>query len=259
MTNFKRIIFSVIALAILAVPAVLWLNDHYTVPVVMYHKVEQVEKRCSDTVSPKNLRYQLDYIKAKGYKVLSLDDYVEGVRAGKRFDRKTVVLTFDDGYENNWSNAFPILREFDYPAVIFVPTEQIGQPGRLTWNQVKAMSSGGITIGSHGLTEAYLPDCPAPRRKREIEESKRILEEELGVPVKFIAYPIGGFNDGIKSQVKRAGYSAAMATNRGSDRFNQDLYEVNRIKFSDKDNSNYILWAKLSGYFNLFRKLKKPY
>jgi len=260
MKNLKRFFFFVVILLfVLAVPTIVWMVDHYTVPVVMYHKVEQVEEGRSDTVSPQNLRYQLEYIKDNGYHVLTLEDYVEGVRSGRKFDRKTVVLTFDDGYDNNWSNAFPILREFGYPAAIFVPTEQMGRPGHMTWDQVKAMAASGITFGSHGLTEAYLPDCPAPRMKREIEDSKRILEEELGMPVKFIAYPIGGFNDGIKSQVKRAGYEAAMTTNRGNDRFNRDLFEINRIKFSDKDNSNFILWVKLSGCYNLFRRLKKPY
>ena len=259
MKKIKRILLFVLFLSVLAVPALLWLNDHYTVPVVMYHKVESLEQGRADTVSPQRLRYHLDYMKTKGYSVLSLEDYVEGVRTGRKFDHKSVVLTFDDGYDNNWSNAFPILKEFGYPAAIFIPSEQMGQPGYLPWEQVKEMADSGITFGSHGLTEAYLPDCPAPRMKREIEDSKRIIEEEIGSPVNFIAYPIGGFNDGIKAQVKRTGYFAAMATNRGNDRFNQDLYEINRIKFSDKDDSDLILWAKLSGYYNLFRKLKKPY
>ncbi len=259
MKIFKRILLIAVLLAAAAVPAGVWLGDHYTVPVVMYHKVERVKGGRNDTVSPENLRYQLGYMKDRGYRVIPLDEYVAGLRSGKKFDRKTVVLTFDDGYENNWKNAFPVLREFGYPAAVFVPTEQMGQPGYLTWDQVKAMAASGITFGSHGLTEAYLPDCPAPRLKREIEDSKRILEEELGQTVKFIAYPIGGFNNGIKSQVRQAGYEAAMATNRGHDRFNRDPYEINRIKFSDKDNSDMILWAKLSGYYNLFRKLKNPY
>ena len=70
---------------------------------------------------------------------------------------------------------------------------------------------------------------------------------------------IGGFSGLIKDSLKNAGYKGACATNRGYDRYNRDVFELNRVRLSNNDDSDFVLWAKLSGYYNLFRKAKKPY
>ena len=96
-------------------------------------------------------------------------------------------------------------------------------------------------------------------RRTEIVDSKRRLEEEIGVRVAHFAYPTGGFDEEIKEMVKQAGYDSACTTNRGYDRFNRDLYELKRVRFSDQDNRVDYLWMKLTGFYNLFRQAKNPY
>jgi peptidoglycan/xylan/chitin deacetylase (PgdA/CDA1 family) len=129
----------------------------------------------------------------------------------------------------------------------------------LTVEQIKEMIASGIDIGSHTRTEAYLPDLMVERQWNEIQASKAILEENLGITVDYFAYPIGGFSDEIKKIVQESGYKAACTTNRGYDRFNKDVFELNRIRFSDKDIRQDYMWIKLSGYYNLFRKGKSPH
>ena len=235
-----------------------WLNGHTTVPIVMYHKVEPNPSGQADTVSPDIFHRQMDFLKTRGYRVISLDDLVRGIKAGHPPGRKTVVLTFDDGYENNYTQAFPLLRRYGFPATIFVSPDFIGEEGFLTLAQIADMQRAGIQFGSHGMSQAYLPDLSEEQRILEVGESRRQLMAGLKADVDYFCYPVGGFNARIKDLVRRSGYQGALATNRGYDRFNNDVYELNRIRFSDKDVSQFILWAKLSGYYNLFRKLKKP-
>jgi len=233
-----------------------WLNDHYTVPILMYHKVEGGDVARPDTVSPAFLRYHMDYLKTHGYNVISLDDLVREKREGRRFGRRTVVLTFDDGEKSNYLHAVPILESKGFPATFFVSPDLMGKAGYLSWEETQAIVAKGFHIGSHGMTQAYLPDLSQDKQDFEIRRSREILQSRLGTDVKYIAYPVGGFDREVKEKVKAAGYQGAVTTNRGDDRFNKDVYELNRVRLSNKDNTDQILWGKLSGYYNLFRKLK---
>ncbi len=236
-----------------------FLAEKYVVPVLMYHHVNYSRESRSDTVSPENFQRQMTFIKAYGYRVISLDEFIGGIKNNRIFPKKTVVLTFDDGYEDNYTYAFPVLRRLNFPATIFISPGFIGREGFLDWDEIKYMQDKGIQYGSHGMIQAYLPEQDEAHLIYEIRESKRILEKELKHPIKYYAYPVGGFSRDIKDRLMREGYEGAVATNRGYDRYNKDVFEVNRVKFSDKDRSSVGIWMKLSGYYNLFRKLKKPY
>jgi peptidoglycan/xylan/chitin deacetylase (PgdA/CDA1 family) len=235
-----------------------WLSDQYVVPVIMYHKVEPSVMLRADTVSPENFKRQMEYLRQKGYQVILLDDLVTGIKSGRRFARNSVVLTFDDGYANNYTHAFSILREYQFPVTIFISPDFIGKEGFLDWRQIHEMRAGGIRYGSHGMSQAYLPDVDREEQIYEITRSKEILQDRLKEPIDHFCYPVGGFTDDVKKIIYEAGYEAALTTNRGHDRRNRDLFEIKRIRFSDKDVSGLVLWAKLSGYYNLFRKFKNP-
>jgi len=236
----------------------LWISNQYVVPIMMYHNVNYTDEPKPNTVSPENFERQMSFLREHRYRVLSLDELVEKIKSGKKISRKSVVVTFDDGYDDNYSYAFDILRKYEIPATIFIPSDLIGTKGYLIWDQVKEMLKNGIHFGSHSRYHSYLPDIPSAGQKEEIEGSKRVLEEELGVEINYFAYPIGGFSEQIKQFVKDAGYKGACATNRGYDRMNKDLFELNRIRFGDNDDNDFVLWAKLSGYYNTFRKTKSP-
>ncbi|MCX5681132.1 MAG: polysaccharide deacetylase family protein, partial [Candidatus Omnitrophica bacterium] len=134
----------------------------------------------------------------------------------------------------------------------------IGKSGYLTWPQIKEMDASGFSFGSHTLSHRYLPDLSDEEQKWEISMSKEVIESHLGHPINNFCYRTGGFNDSIKEQVRKAGYRSACTTNRGYNRLNHDVYELKRIRFSNSDKTPLILWVKLSGYYNLFRKPVNP-
>jgi len=260
MSRIKKIlIISVSGIIIVTGSFLIWLSGRYVVPIMMYHNVAQSDTIQSNTVSPENFDRQMAYLKKHKFNVISFNELVQLIRTNKPMPRKSAVITFDDGYQDNYTNAYKILMKYGYPAIMFIPSDLVGNEGYLTWEQVREMADYGIAFGSHTRHHEYLPDLNEADQRNEIFESKRILERRLARSVNYLAYPIGGFSDAIKKQVRSAGYIGAAATNRGFDNLNKNVYELNRIRFSDKDDRNDYLWIKLSGYYNFFRAPKNPY
>ncbi len=235
-----------------------WLAPRYQVPILMYHAVEASWFEPLNNVRPVNFSRQLAYIHQQGYQVITLAALVDRIKKGQTLDRRSVVITFDDGYENNYTQAYPLLVAYGFPADIFVEVAKLGAADRLTWAQVEEMADHGMTFGSHTLTGVYMPDITPQKAAFEVRESKRLMEYRLGRQVLFFSYPIGGFTPLVKKDLKDAGYAAAVTTNRGEDHRAKDLYELKRIRVKDED-SGFVLWFKLSGYYNLFRAVKNSF
>ncbi|MCA9407707.1 MAG: polysaccharide deacetylase family protein [Candidatus Omnitrophica bacterium] len=258
---FKRIFLTLLLIAVVSFSCVsLWVSNHYIVPIIMYHHVNETVEIDPMVVSDKWFRWQMEYLKKHYFDVISLDEFVKAKLEGKKLSKKSVVITFDDGFEDNYTYAYPILKEYGFPATIFVPSNQMGLEGQMTLTQLKEIAADElITIGSHTREHLYLPDLQLEEQKAEIFGSKEELERLLNVQIEHFAYPVGGFDETSKQFIKDAGYKSASTTNRGHDRYNNDLFELNRIRFSNKDCTNDILWMKLSGYYNVFRKLKNSH
>lgn len=260
MKLFKRIVLITLAVLVFGVGSFFfWLSGQYTVPILMYHHVEEIAEAQPNWISPKLFDWHMSYLKEKGYHVISLDKLVDDIKNQRRLKPKTVVITFDDGYENNFTNAYPILKKYQYPATIYVTSANVGQEGFLTVEQMQEMMKNGITIASHTKNHAYLPNLSQEEQQIEITESKRDLEQMLGVSIQHFSYPHGGFREDTKQMVKAAGYLSGATTNRGFDKLDKDVYELNRVRLSDKDIKEQYLFAKFSGYYNSLRKAKKPY
>ncbi len=254
------IIVFVLVLIVVCTFYVFYMQPRYTVPVLMYHSIAE-DSGNTLTVTPENFRKQIEYLHKSGYSVISLDELVTGISSGKKFSGREVVLTFDDGFEDNYIKAFPALSKYNMPAIIFLETARIGsQKMYLTWDQVKVMAKSNIEFGGHTKTGVYLPSINDDSALRyQVAGSKADIESNISKEARYFSYPIGGFNDRIKEIVQDAGYKGACTTNRGLGRFNKDVYEINRIKVTDSDmNRPFNFKAKLSGYFNLFRKGKSP-
>ncbi len=254
----RKFLFLSVACSVLAALLVLataWLVPRYQVPILMYHAITPSWHEPLNNVMPANFARQMNYISSHGYRVMTLDELVEGIRTGRRVFQRSVVITFDDGYENNYTRAYPYLKQHDFPAAIFLEVANVDHPGYLTWAQAVDMAAHGVTFGSHMMTGAYIPGLPREEAVSQIRESKRLIEARLGRPALFFAYPIGGFDETVKQALRDAGYAAAFATNRGNDHKGMDLYELKRIRVKDGD-SALVLWFKLSGYYNFFRPVK---
>ncbi len=254
----KTLLFFLFGFFILIGSFVFSVRDRYMVSILMYHNVDHSDRPKTNTVSPESFLKQMAYLQQHGYHVITLDAWVTAIKQNKIFPHKTVVITFDDGFENNYTQAFAILKQYQFPATIFLITDVVGKPGFLTWDQIKEMEKSGISFGSHTRLHSYLPSIDHAEQRNQIQISKEILETQLGHTIDYLAYPSGGFNESIQALVKESGYKGACTTNRGYHPHNDDPYEIKRIRFGDQDNSDFVLWVKLSGYYQIFRKWKNP-
>jgi peptidoglycan/xylan/chitin deacetylase (PgdA/CDA1 family) len=264
--KLRLVLLAVLLLGIFILGAYyFWLAPKYTVPILMYHSIGYEEG--SFFVSPENFNRQMRYLKDKGYEVISLDELVKSIESKKRVRRNKVVITFDDGYKDNFTYAYPVLKRYNFPATIFLITDYIGtksNPGEkefMLWEDVVVMSNNGISFGGH--TKSHITLGLMVDEKQAFEEiagSKEALEKKIDGRVDYFCYPVGAFNERIKELVRKAGYKGACATNRGYVKYNRDVYELKRIKVTNSDtNKPFSFWAKLSGYYMLFDRERSPY
>ncbi|NQT28789.1 MAG: polysaccharide deacetylase family protein [Candidatus Omnitrophica bacterium] len=235
------------------------LNQNYATPILMYHSLDKSRVDSYAAVDPEVFRKQMEFIKVGGYKVVSLVEYCKLLKQGETIPQNIVVITFDDGYKDNLK-AVEVLKEFGYPITIFVIAKEIGSNGFLSREDILSFLAEAeikVNIGSHTLTHAYLPDQVESVMRREIFQSKSLLEENLSQDVETFSYPIGGFTKEALLDVEDAGYLCACTTNRGFSR-KLNRFALRRIKITNRD-SGFSLWAKLSGFYNSLRTPKNPY
>ncbi len=255
----------VIALGIFAIAAAivlsLFLNSIYRLPILMYHAVDEVSgPRNRLVVPPEIFANQMRYLHERGYAVVTLDEAVSYITQNRRLPRKTVAITFDDGYENNYTYAYPVLVKYHIPAAIFVIVRLVGTEGFLTWDQIREMSRSGIVnIESHSTSHLWLTGLDARKLKEELESSRKVLEDALNKKVRYLCYPMGGYDERVKSAAREAGYSAAFATKPKTLLRAPDLYAIDRVKISLSSDNPFVFAIKVSGYHAFFRTFKDDY
>ncbi|MFA6281152.1 MAG: polysaccharide deacetylase family protein [Candidatus Omnitrophota bacterium] len=234
-----------------------YLYTHQATPILMYHSFDKTRINNYAAVSIKKFYHQMEFIKDRKYNAVSLSDYCKLLKENKPIPRNLVVITIDDGYKDNLP-AFKILKQFDFPATVFLITKNIGTLGYLSKEEIiLALDNSKISIGSHTNTHSELSKIPEESIKDELAGSKSALEKIFNQQVETLAYPSGAFNENVLAITRESGYLCACATNRGFSK-ETDRFALRRIKITDKDN-DFTLWAKLSGYYNVFKKVKKPY
>ncbi|OYV63110.1 MAG: hypothetical protein B7X03_03140 [Parcubacteria group bacterium 21-58-10] len=183
--------------------------------ILMYHSVGNQENHFS-TVSPEEFQRQMAYIAGKRFSVVSLAELVRRLRTHQPLGG-VVVLTFDDGFRDNYATIFPLLKQYNFPATIFVTTDLIGKSsGYCTAEELREMhDSGLISIEPHTLSHPKLARISRADAAREIRESRRILQEILGSTPTLFAYPFGNFSDETVELVREAGFIAAVTVEEG--------------------------------------------
>ncbi|MFH1189436.1 MAG: polysaccharide deacetylase family protein [Candidatus Omnitrophota bacterium] len=234
-----------------------FMNTAYVPPVLMYHSVDYNDKATKLSVRPESLETHMKYFRDNRYNVVTLDKMIDYIRNKEKVPPKTVAITFDDGYYNNYKHAYPILKKYGIPATIFVIVNKIGTEGYLGWKEIREMSDSGIvTIGSHTISHKWLPSLGTKELKNELTSSKAILEEKLGKPVTAVCYPMGAHNSRVEREASLAGYSYAVATNTGRLSPSDDLYAIKRIKISRTSDNPIVLWFETSGYYTWVKEHK---
>lgn len=185
------------------------------VPVLCYHQVREYAPDDADyartflVIEPPRFTEHLDAIKAAGYTPISADQYYEHLTMGAELPSKPVLLSFDDGKDNQYSNAFRILQERGLPGILYIMTVVIGQDGWVTKEQIKEMADAGFGIGSHTWDHHRVDEFTEEDLDQQLVGSRKTLEEITGKEIVDLAYPYGAWDEDGAALVERAGYRAA--------------------------------------------------
>jgi peptidoglycan/xylan/chitin deacetylase (PgdA/CDA1 family) len=205
----------------------------------MYHNIGIPPKGValkSLYVTPRMFRFQMWYLKTAGFKVVALHEILSFI-GGKNSNKRLVSITFDDGYQDFYDNAFPVLKTYNFPSTVFLVSDLVGKEnlwdaqGRerlLHWDSILEMKDAGVVFGSHSKTHPFLSKLSGEQLADEIKDSKFLLEERLKNPVDFFCYPNGDYDNRVLETVATAGYKGAVTTKRGLIHRNDSPFEIRR-------------------------------
>ena len=174
----------------------------------------------------------VEFLAQNGYHTITPHELYMAFTDNGPLPNNPVLITFDDGYDDNYTNAFPILKKYGLQATIFVITSLMDQnyPGYLTWGHAAEMEASGIvTIESHTVSHGSLTDLTDEQIRHELTDAKHEIEQRLGKEVEFLAYPTGAYNLHIASLVKEAGYKGAFTVRNGNMDSATNLYAIERV------------------------------
>lgn len=211
---------------------------HDSVPVLTYHSISA--DRGPTSIALEAFRMQMDVLAECGVATMTCEDFLNWHRGGARDAARRVLITFDDGFADFATAAFPVLRDRGFTALVFVPTGKLGYredwrgahtpPRRLlSWSTVRELSEHGVEFGGHGVAHADLTRVPAPVRRHEIARCADDLAQQLGRPARAFAAPYGRMNGEVLADVART-YETAFGTRLDRARRTCDRYDVPRIE-----------------------------
>ena len=239
-----------------------FVRTKYVVPILMYHMVDPRAWRADAlTVSDRAFRRQMQFLRARRYNVIPLEEVADLVKNKKPIPPKTVAITFDDGYRNSYTCAFPILKEYRIPATVFIIVNEVerARGDRLSWIQIREMrDSGLVSIGSHCLGPDPLIKIKSEEAlRKEIVDSKNILEGKLGTAIHAFSYPEGMFTPRIRQLVIDAGYTLAVATNPGKAYPSDDVFALKRLRISENCRNMFVFLVESSGFYTWIKENKR--
>ena len=247
-----------------------------SVPILMYHSISMTdEPRCRPyfrTVThPRVFRRHLEILARNGYRTATLATAGERLRNSSAAPEKLVVLTFDDGYADFCSEAFPLLSRYSCTASVFLPTSYIANQPRyfgdtacLTWSQVRELHRAGVEFGSHTMTHPQLAELPGAEVERELKASKAEIEDRIGAAVASFAYPFAfpghrpGFRQTLNRQLSDAGYLAGVCTTVGIASSRSDPFFMERLPVNTLDDDA-LFEAKLAGAYDWLGQAQRLY
>ena len=226
------------------------------IPILYYHRVNDLPSSVDSSPGVEFFQRQIQLLYKRGYYFASLREVIEWCKGLIDLPANSIAITFDDGYEDNYANVFPILKKYNAKATIFLIHDYIGQTRYFSYNrnvpqkilpedynpltdlehkyltlqQIREMyNSGLVEFGSHTLSHMSLVYCDIYKAKEEIVESKKALEELLDLPIDTFCYPYGHYNCTIKKIVRNTGYIGAFTTEKGRIKKNDDVFKLKRI------------------------------
>lgn len=209
--------------------------DSTVVPVLMYHHIKEPLSPKRDridyglSVTPSSFNQQMSSLASHGFSTIAVDQIF------KPDQNKKISLTFDDGYKDIITNAYPIMQQYNYTGTVFIITAFIGRDGYLSSDDIKQLLASGWTLGSHTVSHPELNRLNSETASLEINSSKSQLESIFDVHITTICYPAGKYSKEIMDQVENAGYAFATTTKYGVQNSLPNRFQIKRLRISGSD------------------------
>lgn len=210
--------------------------EPFKIPIVMYHYVEYVQDagdliRKRLDIIPATFERHLKDLRGAGYDTYFVKDVPDILNGNIHYSPKSVILSFDDGYEDFYTVVFPLLKKYHMRATLYVIYDFIGRKGFVTHDQIQELiDSDLVEIGSHTLDHLYLKGLPDKIVEKQIKESKKKFEEDYHIKIFTFAYPYGAMSPYAIQQVKEAGYTTATSVISGTLQSEENLFFLSRIR-----------------------------
>lgn len=213
-------------------------------PILMYHHIQDIFQPANAAekelyLNPAKLKEEMKFLSESGYRAALLSELFDDL-PGER-----VVITFDDGYKDVVDNALPILKELGFRGVVFIIVNNVGRPGYMSFDDLNKLKNEGWEIGSHTLAHPDLAKEPETIQRKQIFESKKILEDGLNIKIEYFCYPAGRYNETTINLLKEAGYVGAVTVESGTKNSKDKIFELKRIRIEAK--------TTLSNFKNYFK------
>jgi peptidoglycan/xylan/chitin deacetylase (PgdA/CDA1 family) len=200
------------------------------VPILMYHSISEMPPgEAALSVRPEDFERQMQYLVENGYTAIGFDELAEAGRF-----KKPILITFDDGYADNFEQAYPILQEYGLEATVFVVSDYIDSPGYLSAEQMRQMADS-VSFQSHTASHRALPELPPEELARELTDSQEKLADITGQMVDVLAYPEGEHNAAVRRMAARC-FHYAVCTRFGYYFSGTAPYEIHRIAVARDEN-----------------------
>lgn len=218
------------------------------VPILMFHYVEYVKDK-GDTIrqsldtTPYTFEEEIKTLVDAGYTFMTNSELADALDAKISLPPKPILLTFDDGYRDFYTDAYPVLKKYNVKATEYVITGFIGYPNNMTAEEIQEIATDGLVeIGAHTVDHANLKGMSEKRLVYEVEESKKTLEHLTGKPVVSFAYPYGAFDVPAIQEVAGAGFTSAVSTIPGADQLQIQRFFLYRLRSGGRTGKNLLSW-----------------
>lgn len=239
------------------------------IPILMYHSISDRDQNAGHNdlalhTSPLVFETHLKYLSENGYTSISPADVVGLLSSERAMDKKYVAITFDDGYRDFYTTAFPMISKYGFNVTVYLPTAYISTKARplmdracLTWTEVRELHKAGVAFGSHTISHSKLEDMSDADLEEEVFASRQTIEDELGSPVCSFAYPFifpeqdSFFAHRLRDLLKAAGYHDGVSKVIGTVQSLEERFFLRRVPISNCDDAT-MLRAKLDGDYDWF-------
>ena len=183
------------------------------IPILMYHALSHVPEVNKYTLDKKEFQNHLEFFHANHYKCITADEYYLNCSDSlSAIPEKSVLLTFDDGHESDYTFALPLLNKYNFKATFFITTDWIGKLGYMNSYQLQVLKDEGMSVQSHAKSHSFLDKKHAVVLNQELELSKKILEQTLGSAISFLSFPGGRYNEKVIRYAQRNDYAALFSS-----------------------------------------------